>query len=639
MVNNIKKYATTHVLLIAIFILSLIIRLLYVDQLVKTPVFSGLVLDTEAFDNLATLILNRHFTHPDFIYVNPLYPFFLAFIYAIFGHHHLAVMLIQVILDSINCLMIYFIASSFFNRKVAFISAFIYACYGLAIFYTGLLLAPILIIFLILTFTALFIYAEKHEQWYQYILSGTGLGLAILARPNIILFLLIIPVLFFYRDKRRQSKKNPFQQMILFLIGISIPLIPVATRNYLIEKRFSPFSAHGGINFYLGNNPNATGLFMSPEGISYSPVEQIKSSVLLAERETDQELSIHQASQYWLKKGLHYILNNPYQALKLYIRKFALFWRKEEIPLNINYSLSQSVLPILKFPFFSFGTIAPLALLGMIFSLKGKNIFLPLFVFSYMISIIIFFISARYRLPIVPFLIISATYALFEFINILNNKKKNNIILFSILIISLYLGINIKWGDFQPSFRTTDYNNLGVAYYNLGQYEKAIEEFNKIVLIDSNHVQAHFNLGLAYSQVNHIDSAIQNFQKTISLDSTFYFAHTNLGFLYFIQKQYDKAIEILEQAIKINPRYDRVHYNLGNVYRELEMTDQAIREYQKAIDINPNYLDALNNLADLYFQKSQFEYAIMCWERILEMEPDQTNALERITETKNILNP
>ncbi|MBN2029359.1 tetratricopeptide repeat protein [bacterium] len=635
-----KIHKNNHWLLIGIFILSLVIRLLYISQLVTAPVFSGLVLDTEEFDNLAIHILNHNFTHPDFLYVNPFYPFFLAFLYAIFGHHHLAVVLIQAILDSISCLIIYFTASVLFNKKVALISAFIYACYGLAIFYTGLLLAPTLIIFMILTFTALFIHAEKSGQTYQYILSGISFGLVALTRPNIILFLFVLPFWFLLKDKKRQqNRRKQFQRLFLFFIGISIPLIPIAVRNYFIENRFSPFSAHGGINFYLGNNPNATGIFMSPEGISYSPVEQIKSSVLLAEKETGQELSIHQASRYWLEKGLCYIRDNPYNALKLYVRKFALFWRKEEIPLNTNYSLCQTLIPILRFPFFSFGLIAPFALLGIILSLNKKHIFIPLFILSYMTSVIIFFVSARYRIPIVPFLIMSAIYALFEFFNLIKNKKRGKVILLFFLIILLYLGINIKSEHFQASFRTTDYNNLGVAYYNQGQYEKAIEEFNKIILIDSNHVQAHFNLGLVYFQLGRFDEAVQNFQKTISLDSTFYFAHTNLGFLYFSQKQYDKAIEILKQAIVLNPRYDRVHYNLGNVYSELQMMDQAIGEYQKAIDINPNYLDALNHLADLYLQKSQYQEAVTCWERILEMDPDQTNALEKITRIKKILYP
>ncbi len=632
------KYLITQKILIGIFTLALAIRLIYISQLISTPIYSGLVLDTEAFDNLATHILNHNFTHPDFMYVNPFYPFFLALIYFIFGTHHLAVVLVQTLLDATSCLMIYFIASYFYDKKVALISAFIYACYGLAIFYTGLLLAPILIIFMILIFTAFFVQAEKKQHHYQYIVSGIFFGLITLARPNIIIFLLMIPFWFLFKNKKKKNKKNQLQGMILFFAGTLIALIPIATRNYFIEKRFSPFSVHGGINFYLGNNPNATGIFMSPEGISYSPVEQIKSSILLAERETGQELSIHQASQYWFKKGLQYILDNPYHALKLYMKKMALLWRKEEIPLNINYSLCQTVLPILRFPFFSFGLIAPFALLGIIFSIKEKNIFIPLFVLSYTTSVIIFFISARYRLPIVPFLIICATYAIFQFVNLFINKKRRALMLFSIILIFLYIGINIKSRHFQPVFRTTDYNNLGVAYYNRGQYEKAIEEFNKIILIDSNHVQAHFNLGLVYFQLGRFNDAVQNFQKTISLDSTFYFAYNNLGFLYFKQKQYDKAITLYQQAIDIHSEFDRAHYNLGNIYHEMGMMDQAIDEYQKAINSNPYYIDALDHLAELYFQKSRFEDAILCWEKILEMDPDDRNASENIAKAKEFLN-
>lgn len=206
------KYLNTQKILIGIFTFALIIRLIYISQLISTPVYSGLVLDTEAFDNLATHILNHNFSHPDFMYVNPFYPFFLALIYFIFGTHHLAVILVQTLLDAISCLMIYFIASYFYDKKVALISAFIYACYGLAIFYTGLLLAPTLIIFMILIFTAFLVQAEQKRHHYLYIVSGILFGFITLARPNIIIFLLMMPFWFLLKDKKRKIEETNFKE-------------------------------------------------------------------------------------------------------------------------------------------------------------------------------------------------------------------------------------------------------------------------------------------------------------------------------------------------------------------------------------------------------------------------------------------
>ena len=76
--SSLMKRLTPELLLIGIFIFALFIRLLYLKQMLPTPLFHGLIADTEKFDSLALKILKGDFTHQEFIYLNPLYPFFLA---------------------------------------------------------------------------------------------------------------------------------------------------------------------------------------------------------------------------------------------------------------------------------------------------------------------------------------------------------------------------------------------------------------------------------------------------------------------------------------------------------------------------------------------------------------------------------
>ena len=112
-------------LLIGVFILALFIRLLYLNQIISTPIFYGLAADAEAYDNFALQIMKGNLTHKDSIYLNPLYPFFLALIYLIFGHSNLSVVCIQGLIDSISCILIYYIASMLFNKRVGIIAALI----------------------------------------------------------------------------------------------------------------------------------------------------------------------------------------------------------------------------------------------------------------------------------------------------------------------------------------------------------------------------------------------------------------------------------------------------------------------------------------------------------------------------------
>ncbi len=186
----VEKVLKPEILLIGVFILALIIRLVYLNQIISTPIFQGLAVDDEKYESFALQILKGNLTHKDFIYLNPLYPFFLSLIYLIFGQSHLSVVIIQVVIDSISCVVIYYIASLLFNKKVGITSALIYACYGIAIFYTGILLAPTVIIFFTLLFIASLLAAEKKRRLIIFFFSGILFGLAVLARPNFILVLL-----------------------------------------------------------------------------------------------------------------------------------------------------------------------------------------------------------------------------------------------------------------------------------------------------------------------------------------------------------------------------------------------------------------------------------------------------------------
>jgi len=158
------KLLNPRVIFIGIFMLTLALRLLYLTQVISTPIAQGLATDSNEYDNFSLQILNGNLTHKDFIYLNPFYPFFLASVYSLFGYSYFAVAIIQTIIDSLSCHIIFYIAATLFRKQVGIIAAFIYACYGIAIFYTGVLLAPTLVIFISLLFIASLLYQRQTER-------------------------------------------------------------------------------------------------------------------------------------------------------------------------------------------------------------------------------------------------------------------------------------------------------------------------------------------------------------------------------------------------------------------------------------------------------------------------------------------
>jgi len=591
------KSIKPEILLLGIFILALVIRFIYLYQMRITPLFNGLALDTEKYDLFALHILHGNFTYKDLVYLNPLYPLFLAFIYLICGQSHLAVVCVQGIVDSISCIFIYYIGATVFNKKIGMIAACIYALYGIAIFYTGMLLAPTIILFFILLFIISLLIAEKKRNRLLFFASGILFGIAVLGRPNSILFLMLLPIWFFALRRREGMKKAAIYGFLLLVLGYTVVTSAVIVRNYAIEKSFLPFSLQNGIAFYIGNNPESQGICVAPYGISNEPVEIVKSSIRYAEKETGKTLMPTQASRYWYNRGLQFFRNNPAQAFLLYIRKCILFWRHEEISLNVNFPLSKTFAPIFRLPFFTFGSIAPFALFGIIICLKWrsyKSDLLLLFIFSYMVSVIVFFVAAQFRLPVIPFLIICAACGLDRCFEIIRMKDIRRIIFVTVLLAVLYCGININ-----------------------SEYVKDTSEFH------------YAHLGKVYRQMGQLDMAEESLQKALSIKPDYAVAHNNLGIVYHEKGLSEDAIEKYKEALRLNPLFAQVHNNLGNIYLEKGLLDDAIHEYKKTIEVRPDYEIAHNNLGIAYAKKGAIDNAIVAFEETLALNSLNVEALTK----------
>jgi len=617
-----RKFNLKHLqLLIGIIILALALRLLYIKQIISTPLFDGLVTDTEKYQEIALYILKGNFTHPSSIYLNPLYPFFLSLIYLIAGRSHLAVVIVQGIIDALSCGLIYYIASTLFNKRAGIIAALIYACYGLAIFYSGILLAPTIVIFFTLLFIASLLIAKKKSKIPIFFISGVFLGIVALATPNVTLFLFFLPLWWFTVLKRTLGVRNSILGFLLLLVGFLLVLSPMITRNYLIEKRLF-YSILGGLSFYIGNNEKATGYFMSPYGVSITPVDQVKTSIRYAEKELGKMLNPSEASHYWFTKGLKFIKDNPLDALFLYLKKCALFWRKEEIPLNINYPFfSKAFAPIFKLPFISFGIIAPLALLGIFLSMRRKDdaLLVTLFILSSVVSGVLFFVSDRYRLPVVPFLIVYSSYTICCFVEMTREKETKRIIRAAAMLIVLFAAINLPIDYLKTAPSSISYNNLGRIYNKQGSFDKAFVALKRALSIDPSFVEAHCNLGNTYFLQGLIDQAIEEYKNAAKIQPHYTLAHYNLGIAYNEKGLLEDAVTEYKQALAIDPNYPEAHNNLGLVYEKKGLVDEAISEYEKAVAINPNLEQAHNNLGRAYYAKKNYKLALLHCDKAVEL--------------------
>src|ERR1700690_2170341 len=103
------------------------------------------------------------------------------------------------------------------------------------------------------------------------------------------------------------------------------------------------------------------------------------------------------------------------------------------------------------------------------------------------------------------------------------------------------------------------------------------------------------NRGVAYYERGEYDRAIQDFEQAIELNPKYALAFNNRCAAYHDKGEYDRAIQDCNQALKFNPKYADALFNRGNTYQVKGQYDRAIQNYDQAIKLNPNHAGAYYN--------------------------------------------
>jgi tetratricopeptide (TPR) repeat protein len=174
------------------------------------------------------------------------------------------------------------------------------------------------------------------------------------------------------------------------------------------------------------------------------------------------------------------------------------------------------------------------------------------------------------------------------------------------------------------------FNNMGSAYDDKGDKDKAIKCYQKAIDIKPDFHEAFYNMGLAYSNKGDKDKAIECYQKAIEIKPDSHDAFYSMGNAYSAKGDKDKAIECYQKAIEIKPDKHEAFCNMGSAYDDKGDKDKAIECYQKAIDIKPDFHEAFNNMGSAYGEKGDKDKAIECYQKAIEIKPDKHDAFNNM---------
>jgi tetratricopeptide (TPR) repeat protein len=171
---------------------------------------------------------------------------------------------------------------------------------------------------------------------------------------------------------------------------------------------------------------------------------------------------------------------------------------------------------------------------------------------------------------------------------------------------------------------------VGSAYLQQQKTKEARDCFLKTVQLHAGYPgtlpNAWNNLGILAAREGNYDQAIEYFQRALQIDPQHSIALQNLGSAYRQKKDWPQAKSALERALTLNPNDPEANYSLGMVYAQQNDTDRAYQYLQKAIALRPAYPEALNNLGILYLRTNRSAEAIQSFEQSIRVAPEYEQA-------------
>ncbi len=510
------KYEIT--ICLAIFVIALTLRVVYLQELKANPLFYHPQVDSHTYVNMARQMANGEFLRANkfSFYQPPLYPLVLAAFFKVVTGDLFLIHLGQFVLGALSCVLVYALGRACLGKKIALFAGILACIYWPFIYFEGELLAPALAIFLILSFLNIVIRYFDHKKWPYLATAGVTLGLSALTTPNILLFgwtVCPIFILLCHSKECSSAEKRNLRgivlAMLLFLCTSFAVIAPVTVYNWYAEKTFILISHNDGLNFYIGNSPK------EEEALAIRPGEEWNNFIRTPQRENPQtRLSSAKFSRYWYKKSLRYLWQQPVEFFKNQGKKVLQFLDAYEVKRNVDiYFFKDRFSKLMRLPLLGFGIVAPFALIGMIDIGKAsiKMRFLQTFVLAYSISVILFFVASRYRLPIMPVLMLFAASGLFTFID----RFKTRQIPWQgfLLLIFAFLFINVDPLSVRPNARQVSTSEAESWYYigraqgdaaqaktdfseRAVQYIKAIETMRMAGAKDTSFAYPHIFMGI-----------------------------------------------------------------------------------------------------------------------------------------------
>jgi tetratricopeptide (TPR) repeat protein len=165
------------------------------------------------------------------------------------------------------------------------------------------------------------------------------------------------------------------------------------------------------------------------------------------------------------------------------------------------------------------------------------------------------------------------------------------------------------------------YHKRGISYRLLGEYRRAIEDFDQALALSPEDAYIYGSRGVAYSYSEDYQQALRDFNRVLELDPQSAWSYASRGKTYHFLKGYQQALEDFDRALALNPNYAWTYANRGKTYFALKEYQKAIEDYDRAIGLWPSYTWAYARRGETYRLLNEYQKAITNFDRAITLDP------------------
>ena len=587
-----------------LFAAVFILRLFCLERLSRSPLFLPARGDMHFYNDWALRILRGEFDLHTAFYGLPLYPYFLALVYRFFGYSPFIPGLLQALIDSGTAVLIYVItqrlvsdagqplspampssAQPVLAKVFATTAAIGWAFFVPAQAYSIVLMPTAWFVFVFWFVVWRVSSNARAPGWKECLALGLLIGITAMAIASVLFLIPLVGAAILLKRGAAGFGRATWLRTAVLLVGVGIGTSPCWIHNCVIARDPALLSAHGGVNFWIGNNPIANGYPRFPPGLRAGQAAMLEDSIASAEAAAGRPLKRAEVSAYWSAKANDYIASHKLEWLRLLLIKARNFWNAFQYDdLSIITNLrEQGVI----FPGLYFGLLAALAIPGMLFACVTSSAarWITAAIGLHMIAVLTVFITERYRLAIVPGLLIMASYGAFVLWRQLLGGRYVQSLAYAGLIAGCALFVS--WPQREPSLWALDAYNSGWQALECDNLPLAEDKLTLARRYVPTNPETNFAFGnLRFAQGDK-PAAASFYLHTLEFDENHRGALNNLAVIALEQDRYGVAENWLRRAQQIEPRNAKTHFLLAKALWGKGDREAAEDEIDTAIKLRP----------------------------------------------------